>query len=401
MKIFKRIILFLAIILSVLWIEAVHADMSGPELREFEIVVVNPNGVDYYDYQGNVSGHLNKDDTVLVLYEYNKKYTIGVEKQAEYGSTHHILGYISNLEGFSIVQEEVDPTKLTDDKTITKYDSAQKAKVYADDGVDILKGPSSVYDKVGHIKKGTEITFKYSIDTIGNATHIYVEYNGVKGWVEILEEKVLLENKNQYIFRTDLSTACGTIPKNSITTPAYTTDGWSHKALFEYNGCEFLHNVFRDDDIIYIHPVNKVLGVDVSLYEYGETTSSVLATIPTGTEITVLGSNDYPIAENNILYVEYNGVRGWIISDGEVIDYKTPVNNQDPDPEINNTIEVEEPETPAEEPTVKTGINPQELIVLCALGGSLLVITAIVIIILVNKNKKAKEAPVETKKEEK
>ena len=29
MKIIKRIILFLAIIISVLWIEAVHADMSG------------------------------------------------------------------------------------------------------------------------------------------------------------------------------------------------------------------------------------------------------------------------------------------------------------------------------------------------------------------------------------
>ena len=44
MKIIKRIILFLAIIISVLWIEAVHADMSAPEIREFGIVVVNPNG---------------------------------------------------------------------------------------------------------------------------------------------------------------------------------------------------------------------------------------------------------------------------------------------------------------------------------------------------------------------
>lgn len=85
MKIFRRIILFLLIIISVLWIEVAHADMSAPELREIEVVVINPDGINYNDYKGEVAGHLNKDDTVLIMYEYNGKYTLGSVEKTMYG----------------------------------------------------------------------------------------------------------------------------------------------------------------------------------------------------------------------------------------------------------------------------------------------------------------------------
>ena len=399
MKIIRRISLFLAIIFSVLCIEVVHADMSAPKLREFEIVVINPNGVDYYDNFGNASaiGHLNKGDIVVVLYEYSGTYTIGQKEINQYGSeVNKTLGTIKSLNGFSIVQEEVDPTKLSDDESITKYDTPRKARIYASEGVDIYKGPSNVYEKVGHIKKDVVLTYNYSIDSYSSTTHIYVNYNGVKGWVEILGSKVLIQNDTQYIFSTDVTTECGTIPRNSVTTPNYKTDGWYHNALFEYNGCEFIHNTFRDEEIYDIYVHNEVTAKEVTLYEYADTSSNVVATIPKGTEVTVLASKDSIGDSDYIIYIKYNDTKGWALGTGNIFDYnKKPKINEDK-PEIKVEDSLEEPKVTTEEPITKTP-ELTTFIILCASGAGLLIITALVIIILINKSKKNKkeEEPIE------
>ena len=389
MKYIKSILIALAIIISVLWIEVVHADMSGPELREFEVVVINPDGVDYYDYNGTVKGHLNKDDVVLVMYEYNGKYTLGKKETASYGEYSKSIGDVNSLEGFSIVQEEVDPTKLIDDNTITKYDEPQKAKVVNTDGVDVYAGPSSIYKRVGHIDNGTILTYKYSTE----GTHIYVEYNGFKGWAEILKGKILVQNDTQYIFSKDVVTECGTVPKNSITTPIFKTDRWTHKAVFEYNNCEFMHNTLKDEEVLGIYPYNRIPKIDVSLYEYADTSSTVLTTIPANTEITTLAASDYFYDENVIIYAEYNGIKGWIIEDINNISFSV---SSDPEEEVKveDTIKIEDIELPTKEPTGGSVEMPRStfplkvFILLCILGVSVLAVTAVVIIILVNRSKK-------------
>ena len=393
MKILKRIILFLAIIISVLWIEAVYADMSAPELRAFEIVVINPDGVDYYDYQGNTKGHLNKDDIVVVEYEYNNQYTIASQETNKYGG-HEIIGYISSLDGFNIVQEEVDPTKIKDDSLITKYDTPQKARVYASEGVDIYKGPASVYEKVGHIKKDVVLTYSYAAGGY-NITHIYVEYNGVKGWVEILNSKVLIQNDTQYIFSKDIDSECGTIPKNSITTPNYKSDAWSHNTLFEYNDCEFVYHTFRDDYVYAIYPHNRVLAKDITLYEYADTSSSVVTTIPSGTEVTVIAIREIPNPDY-IMYIKYNDKTGWVIGDDDIFDYDKKTQDVEEETKIDDTIKIEDIELPkktkVEEPMSvvmpRSNFSLIVFILLCVFGVSILVATAIVIIVLVNKSKK-------------
>jgi hypothetical protein len=400
MKIIRRIILFLAIIISVLWIEAVYADMGAPEMREVEAVVINPAGTDYYDYNGTVKGHLDKDDVVFIVYEYDGKYTIGIKKDSGFGYEYtETIGDVTSLDDFSIVQDEIDPTTSTDN-SITKYDKSQKARVNAEEGVDIYTGPSSIYKKVGHIKNGTLLTYKYS----SYGTYIYVEYDGVKGWVSILNGKVLIQNDVQYIFKTDVVTECGTIPKNSITTPIYRTDMWTHKALFEYNGCEFMHNTMRDNEIISFYPYDKVLLKEVSVYEYADVASTVLVTVPAGERITLLAMEDSTMRDIYYGYVEYNGVRGWIVDPGDIIDWNTPGT----EPEnliIEDTIKIEE----VEEPKVDEDITPMvtkkfgitTFILLCAFGVSLLVITALVIIILVNRSKAAKKEEVKAVEEPK
>lgn len=400
MKILKRILIFLAIVISVLWIEVAHADMSAPEIREFEIVVINPEGVDYYDYKGEVKGHLNKDDVVLIEYEYNGTYTIGIKDINQYGREYtKSLGDIKSLEGFSIVQKEVDPTKVTEG--ITKLESSQKARVYASDGVDIYKGPSNVYEKVGHIKKDVVLTYDYVVSsTAGGITHIYIEYNGQKGWVEILGGKVLIQNDAQYIFMKDVSTECGIVPRNSITTPYYKTDTWSHEALFQYNGCEFIHNTFRDDDIYYIVTWDSrvLTSKEVTLYEYADKTSKIVGTIPAGSEVVLLASNESFMSEESIRYIKYGDIVGWSIDTEEIFDYQYKPSSEEEEIIIEDTIEVEEPETPVN-PMISKKMSLSIFILLCAFGVGLLVITALVIIILINRSNKLKKE--EDNKEEK
>ena len=391
MKIIRRIILFLAIILSVLWIEIAHADMSAPEIRQFEVVVINPDGVDYYDYKEVLAGHLNKDDIAVIMYEYNGEYTLGSSESDKYGN-HEILGYVNSLDGFSIVQDEVDPTKITDDNTIIKYETAQKARVNNADGVDMYAGPSSVYEKVGHIDDKTTLTYKYSTE----GTHIYVEYNGKKGWVEILSGKVLVQNEAQYIFKDDITTECGTIPRNTITTPTYRTDKWTHESVFEYNGCEFIYNTFRDEKVFSMYSYTEKTIVDLPLYEYADSTSTLLGTVPAGTELTVLASKDTIGDPEYVIYAKYNDIKGWAVGSGEIFDYSTFAESNE---KVEDSIKpTEEPKTPAEPKVdVKKGISLQELIILCSMGGVLLIVTAVAVVILINKTKNNKDISNEQK----
>ena len=400
MKILRRIILFLAIILSVLWIEAAHADMSGPEIREFEIIVTNPNGVDYYDYKGDVIGHLEKDEKVYIMYIYNGEYTLGKEGINNYSSISSI-GNVKSLDGFSIIVDEVDPTKVTEG--ITKLDTPRKAKINAEEGVDIYKGPAEVYDIVGHIPKGATLTYEYTSGK-HNFTHIYVEYGGKKGWIEILNSSVLLEGDTQYVFSVDLETECGVIPKNTIMTPTYKTDPWKHKSIFEYNGCEFTYDAFKDDKVFDIYAYTEKTLVDLPIYEYADTTSTQLGTVPAGTQLTILASKEYMGDEEYVVYAKYNDITGWIISSGDIFDYTT---YGDSNEKVEDTVKpAEKPANDIEPQTEKKPhISANELIIFCSMGGVLLIITAIAIVILVNKTKSNKEVkvdtPTETKKEEK
>lgn len=397
MKILKRIILFLAIILSVLWIEIAHADMGAPELREFEIVVINNNGVDYYDYKGDIKGHLDKNDTVLVLYEYDGQYTIGKKASRNGYEFNETIGYINSLDGFSLAEDEVDPTKLPDDASITKYDEYRSAIVYAKDGVDVYKGPSDVYDKVGHINKDTVLSYKYAVETYDNVTNIYISNKDVKGWVEILDKKVLIENDTQYIFRNDVNTECGTIPKNSITTPKYKTDSWSHSTLFEYNDCKFLYDAFRDEDVFAVYPNNYKTLKDITLYETSDSNSKEVGTVPSGSEIIILSSGDYFNDTQNIKYIKYDELTGWAIVDDESLEY---ISENDEKGITEDTIKITEEEKQDEDikPNKKPIFSINAFIIVIIVSTFILVLTGVIIAILVNRTSKNKK--IESKKEE-
>ena len=399
----KKIFIFLIIFISFLAVNItpVKADMSAPELRPYEVVVTTSNGIDYYNYKGEVAGHLNKDDKVFVIYEYDGKYTLGVET-VKYGiHTHESLGTVSSLDGFALVEDSVDPTLGLEDSSIRKADKDLKALVYTSDGVDVYKGPSDVYEKVGHLQKDTALTYKYSTDS-----YIYVEYGNVKGWINILKGKVLIENDVQYIFKSDYDTKCGIIPKNSITTPTYKTDMWQHETLFEYNGCTVLLKSFRDDTILDIYPLENTVNKDITLYKYADSSSEVVTTIPSGEKVTVLAGGDFMSGTESVRYIKYNDLVGWSLDNEDAFSWMSDTEEKEPE-KVEDTIKIEDIELPEKKPTVvepmvtKSKLGLTTLIVLCAFGGIILVVTAIVIIVLVNKTKPAPVEKTEDTKEEK
>ena len=390
MKNLKRLLILLILCVPCF----VKADMGAPMLREFEIVVVNPNGVDYEPYQfSDVSDpHLAKDQVVVVDSEYDGKYNISVKND---DGTTTSIGTITSLDGFSIVQEVVDPTKTSNDTSIKKFDTKQKAIVYNEKGVSIYQGPSKIYKSVGTIKKGTELEYQYAIDGEGGVTYIYIDYNGKKGWVEILEKNVLIENDTQYIFRIDVETECGTIPKNTIVTPKYKTDKWSKSALFDYKGCKTMQIIFRSDDIMPLYKNSAKSKVEIPVYDDSDKTN-LITTIPANTDFTYYTGTDSMMGTIDTHYVEYDGKRGWtfVTYDAFEVDYS----NYTKSGSLKDTLTNEKKEEIKKESKKEEkkdnkilNLNKNEFVIVCVSGGILISLTSIVIIVLVNKKKKAKK----------
>jgi len=333
--------------------------------------------------------------------EFNNKYDIAIKKATGEKVS---IGSIKSFDGFSIVQDEVDPTKTTNDNSITKFDTKQKAIVYNEKGVSIYQGPSKIYKVVGSIKKGTKLEYEYAIDGEGGITYIYVEYNGKKGWVEILNKNVLIENKNQYIFRVDVDSECGVIPKNTIITPEYSTDRWSKAALFEYKKCKTLLNTFRSEEVMPLYKATAKSKIDIPVYEDSDKTN-IITTIPANTEFKYYTGTDSQMGTIDTQYVEYDGKRGWSFATYDDLDINYGEMNNDTG--LKDTKEKEAKKEIKKETEVNKknsnkilNLNSKEFIVVCAGGAVVLSLTALVIIVLVNKKKKSKNEVNNTQKEE-
>ena len=400
MKNLKRLLILLILCVPCF----VKADMGAPMLREFEIVVVNPDGVDYipFQYSDVVDPHLAKDQIVIVDSDYDGKYNISVKED---DGTTTSIGYITSLDGFSIVQEEVDPTKTENDRSIIKYDTKQKAIVYNENGVYIYQGPSKIYKTVGSIKKGVNLEYQYAIDGEGGITYIYVDYKGKKGWIDILKKNVLIKNDTQFIFRVDVETECGTIPKNSISTPEYQTDKWSGSTLFEYKGCKTLIKTFKSEDVLSLYAAKGKSKVEIPVYDDSDK-SNLIVTIPANTEFTYYAGSDSQMGSIDVHYVGYDGKRGWafVTYDAFEVDYGTnpkPTNFKDTlNPEKKK--EVKKETTKEDKNSNKIfNLDKNEFVIVCVSGGVILSLTAIIIIILVNSKKKSKKNKKENNSEEK
>lgn len=388
MKRIKKLFVLLLLVIPF----GVNADMGAPEIKPYDMVVTNPDGVDYYDSinLSTVSGHLDKDTVITIDYENDNSYSFS------YNDTH---GYLKDVDNLVLVKDTFDPEKETLPESY-KLAKKEKAIVYADEGIDIQAGPAKIYKKVGHLKKGTVVEYKY----IATSTYIYVETNNGKGWIRILDGKVLIENNTKYIFAEDYKTTCGTIPKNTIITPEYKTDKWSKSALFKYNKCETLINIFRSSEILGFYS-SKYNALDaLNVRETTDPDSKVLTVIPAGEDYIALATSTNWENEVDRQYVSYNGVKGWVLASGDNYKFVEQIDTIPEDEILETTDEDSNVATVdnandvtndevldiAKEPITNESsskLSAKTIVIICVVAGVSLALAAIVTIILINKKK--------------
>lgn len=367
----------------------VKADMGSPEMRPVEMVVTNPEGIDYYSDSEfkELKGRLNKDQVFKILYEYNNTYHIILANDdGSYATTYENSYYVKDIYGSAAIKtSELNPTKVSDD-FIKKYDTSHEALVYAVHGVSLRKGPSTLYDDITTIKKGTKLEYTYYIATFAT-THIYVEYNGQKGWVEILNQGVLLKNEtNEYIAATDVEMTCGKIPKNTILKPEYLTDFWSTSAMFNYNGCNDMLGIYKSTELLPVDRYYANAKADLDVYEYINNDGKKLTTISNGSKFVLASELAFPGDTEAKLYVEYNGVSGWVKAPFESFE-KTDEKAEAP--KVVEETTTEKKVKPKKEKKTKT--SPDNFVLMCVVVGGSVALAALIIIILIHKKRKKKK----------
>ena len=382
MKKFLKLFVLLLLVIPF----SVYADMGAPEIRPYEVIVTNPNGIDYYDNTTNynVKGHLNYNDIVTIQYE--SSYSVQILINGSYYQ-------LKSTDGLVAVKDNVKPDEELGNG-VNKLDSKKKALVNKTGGVDILAGPGMGYKKVGHLDKGTIVEYEY--DTGYSTVFIYVETNEGNGWLNVLESSVLLEDGSMYIFSEDYKDTCVTIPKNTILKANYKTDQWSRSTIFKYENCEVTIKTTGAKNPVHIVPFNGKTKAELKIYSEASTSSSVIGTIPANSSIVRYGMEDVPEEEFKkyigTYYVKYNDIKGWIFASYEEAEfsYENQVEN-DLEVTYNPKDDTESKEVTVTETTEKANkMSTNTIVIICVIVGISLSVIALGIIVLTNKKKKNK-----------
>lgn len=380
----------------------VKADMGAPELKPYEMIVTNPDGIDYYESSEDTTpvGKLKKNQKFKVEYEYDNEYTIDIGNDDNY--------FLKSLDGTVLVKDSLDPTVDKGDY-IHELKTPNEAIVYNEDGVNIFEGPSKIYKKVGFIPKDTKLTYKYYIASDEESiTHIYVEYKGKKGWVEILSKNVLIAKKQDFIAMDDYKISGTTIPKNTIIRSYYKSDAWSRVSLIEYNDCTDLISSYDEfSKLLYVSKRNATAKRNFTVYTESGNNGTELITIPENAKLLLIASYSQRGVDESQNYVEYNGKRGWIKVDSwdELdVDYTELENDSviltDEEIKDNKDNKKEEPVKDVAPPTKKekkktTKKSADDYTLTYVIIGVSVAVVALVTIILINKKSKKKKSMVE------
>ena len=386
--------IFSIILLTILLIPVtVKADMGAPEVLNYTAIVIRDTGVDFYSEVGKEpkkAGHLDKDEKVEVQYELTDDgvtYLFACQEDAEcfYVDSSYVLPE----------NKEVSP----DHKGVYKYSEPVEFFINADE-VEVRKGPSISYESVGKLVKG----YKGKTSYIASSHYIYVETDKIKGWVEMLGEAVFKKSSRNLIAVTDVLTKCGVIPANTIIDDVWDATAWDGTSKIKYNGCEDIVRTFRSSEFYYIsQPIEETAYEDGKIYETGELKKE-LVSIPKDSKMQVMGRSGNG-GQTDVLYVEYNGVKGYYASNSYVeLMNEQNANPQKPEPVEPTPEPIEptpepaediEPIEPKEDTKESKGMDTLTIVIICCVSAIAIALAAVTTIVLINKKKK-KNAPVQT-----
>lgn len=358
----------------------VKADMGAPEIKPYEAYVVKADGADYYDsYCENSEcgykkvGKLEYDTKIKVYYEQEIDGLLYAQFDNGYILISDIIPVVDKFE-FS-----------EEDEYIYKLENYTEVTVLKEEGIEMHKGPANGYSIIGSIiPKNTKLKYIYE----ASDCWLYVEYNGIKGWISILEGSVGWHQEEKILISKDLEIKLndkilGKIPANTSLNNYYSIDAWSWGYYVTYDG---VSGYIPSSDASISNGTYSIISENSkTLYESANLNSKVLVEkIPANTKL--IYSNALGHHWTEWIYTTYDGKTGWVYYDydesEETIEEKI---SNDP---ITTTNKVTTTTTiPNKIGVQKSMLTGDQIVILCIGLAVILSLTAIVIIILINKKK--------------
>lgn len=402
----KKIFVGLIAIFLIASFSCVFADMGAPEIKSYRATPKNIEGAKYYKYTYDPSsesaqlveiGVLEYGEIVEVYYE-------SIENGIRYGSFSYDDGnYEAKLEDLTAVIE--------DDNKYEVYPVSRNMKVLAND-IFIYSGPAYVYDVIGTIPMKTDIVVNRIAHINANDGKayeedmnpwLYVEYNGISGWVCELHGAIGQYYDEELILLVDMVVSDDeiAIPANTIIKGYYESDMWTSKALVNYNGEDYLIPLYDCAlESSYIDEL-KIDYYNAKLFKEPSKDSEVLIEIPNGTTVPVRFMQ-YDLRWIGWVYTEYDGIEGWTLffdDEGALNEYESGEYELIDTEKGEATLVEQQSDIPQEseekeEPVVindKTEIVEQKNLVsttIIYVGIAIIIaLTATVIILLINRKK--------------
>lgn len=411
---------------------SVKADMGAPMIRYVVVTPKSPSGAPCYGSDKTSNGSIVPGKQVGTI-----KYGDIVYYSIEEKFDGKIYADMSNYGNCRFIDpSDFKPVDGKNKNDIFVDTDLYKGRTFAD--LKVYIGPSSSYEQVGVINKYDEI--KISND-LYYGTWVYVVGGGIEGYADIADGAA------GYLANVD---AVALIPSmKKYTDEIYTLDPWTKSYMLK-DGTNYIE-VYTT----YTYIPNKV-GIsasatsDVELYDdvgsykedsngkYIKVYGQKVVTVPKGSEATILGFQNGNFGDQGCL-VSYNDVMGWMptscsdfsydIPDDFIVnvygdseyyykvgtakvldeaDWEQIKNDEDivnllkdpnKDPDIDEPDPGDLPVPDIDDDGSKDSMSLRTIILLCALGGIVVVSTGIVILILINKKKKEKVKNINIEKE--
>lgn len=332
----------------------VFADSVAPDYISYDVEVLKDEGIDYYDYKGAsegvATGHLDKGTRLTI------EFTVTYNGENYLYTTYDKKAiYVKATDVVAIGEIDIDAHSVIDTK--------EENKVKITDEVIVRKGPAESFPEAGRIKNA-ETTYRYAISP---PTYIYVDYNGIKGWIDANSEGITYGFSDIILFE-ETSGKCGTIPKSTVLEDIWSMGFYDDEVELKYNKCTFTTNLSKMK-YAKLLDVKKVYRINYKRSFYSDDDKDII--LNKGDEITVL-SSEY----NGYYYVDAGEDKGWLEIDLE----KESTYVKDLKEEVKQKKNHEEDEK-----------DTNVVVLTCVVGGVAFALGAIVTLILINRKKQVKK----------
>lgn len=397
--------LFYLMILSILIIPiSVKADMGAPAIKTYKATPVSKEGATLY------SGIYEENPEAVGKIEYNEVVTVTSETKIN-GKVYADACNKKEVCG-SVLLSDLKLSSKTND--LSEYNLKYVGRIFSDKAIEIYEYPGYIYKKLGKSIPSGTVFLASNYDSVG--TWIKVSYDGVTGYIDTDDEAAMLLYNGEAIVGNEvykefyLSNPFG----RSI---AYNESGKYNIASYNYE-CSVWHNKTDEFELV------KDIGLSDNYLS--EKKSS---TLKGGAKVKIIYDCSYQGVA--AFYVESNGAKGWISytewdDDKSEIKYDVYLKGFDTDKLSKDSTEnvenslvlyseysdddvtITDPKTgdvitpdnkgdkkDDDKKTLFAGFTKDQIILISSIGAGVIVLTAIVTIILVNKKKNKKENSVQ------